>query len=627
MARPIPTERYNAQGPSSYDVNEVDKFLKQSRFTDLSPPRGLERERRYEGPRRTYEHEYFPSTEATFDVDGYRVHRSGSVKANGGGSFQRNHSFSVPNRNHDRSRSVNPKEMSHVSRRSETKPPPVPPRVNTANPEVQMEEKRPTSSQKPIPPPRQPPMILQRPPPCQTGIANHGNTCYMNSILQCLACTDKFAQLFVTDNYLKYLNHSPSLERSSGDPQTPRSVSMTLATTLQNMWFNANTDNVALKLSHVIAENNPQFGHSCQQDAQEFLIWLLDKIHEEIKDEKCRNHCSIKAPRYDQGSRSEEELADDALTRHQNGNCSIIMKLFSAQFRSSIECEACRFRNLSFDPFRNVSLTISPIKNMQLFTVTWISYDVDRTRTRYNLNMKSNSTIQEMMRLLQSQSLLKDKIIIPCLQLTSGACQLMDLKAQIPSNRNCPLYFVDVPDITGQNDYIIAICAFAAGFGYDSRRHGPPFVVVLHRRWSYDQILEEILNRGSDLIRIGSYSFSTTKEQCKIVIEDNQAMSLDVREPLRNSTLEKPHVVRLTLKFSTHYSELFFKSIADSVVEHPSMLNIDNFVTLEELLSEYVQPEVLDWKCTNCFNNRGRKQLKFHSLPPVLVFHLKRFHL
>ena len=127
------------------------------------------------------------------------------------------------------------------------------------------------------------------------------------------------------------------------------------------MWFNANTDNVALRLSHVIAENNPHFGHSCQQDAQEFLIWLLDKIHEEIKDEKCRNHCTTKPSRYDQGSRSEEELADDALTRHQNGNCSIIMKLFSAQFRSSIECEACRFKNLSFDLFRNVSLTVSPM--------------------------------------------------------------------------------------------------------------------------------------------------------------------------------------------------------------------------------------------------------------------------
>ena len=139
------------------------------------------------------------------------MHRSGSVKANGGSNFQRNHSFSIPNRNHDRSRSVNPKDMSYVSRRNDpVRPPPVPPRVNH---EVQTEERKASSSQKPVPPPRQPSMAIQRPPPCQTGIANHGNTCYMNSILQCLACTDKFAQLFVTDNYLKYLHVSSNLSR------------------------------------------------------------------------------------------------------------------------------------------------------------------------------------------------------------------------------------------------------------------------------------------------------------------------------------------------------------------------------------------------------------------------------
>lgn len=36
---------------------------------------------------------------------------------------------------------------------------------------------------------------------------------------------------------------------------------------------------------------------------------------------------------------------------------------------------------------------------------------------------------------------------------------------------------------------------------------------------------------------------------------------------------------------------------------------------------------VSDWKCPKCQNNSGRKELMFHSMPPILVFHLKRFEL
>ena len=73
MARSIPTERYIAQGPSSYDVNEVDKFLKNSRINEFSPPRIRERDWRYESPRRTYEGDYFPSTETAYEADGFKV--------------------------------------------------------------------------------------------------------------------------------------------------------------------------------------------------------------------------------------------------------------------------------------------------------------------------------------------------------------------------------------------------------------------------------------------------------------------------------------------------------------------------------------------------------------------------
>lgn len=186
--------------------------------------------------------------------------------------------------------------------------------------------------------------------------------------------------------------------------------------------------------------------------------------------------------------------------------------------------------------------------------------------------MRSNSTIHEMISFLSTQVRnLSEDFTIPCLLLPSGMCHILDSRIQIPINTSCPLVLIEVPDgdVKSTNtDFIATICTFAAGYGIDSKRHGFPFVVVVHRMWSYTKILEEILHRGNDLINYRIANLSTHREHCKIVVGDaNEGTVLDpgLSFPLlscntQNQTSYNDNrmpILQLTLKVSVNYAERY----------------------------------------------------------------------
>lgn len=139
-------------------------------------------------------------------------------------------------------------------------------------------------------PPTLPPHIPPDKQPGIIGLRNHGNTCFMNAVLQCLSHTDKLAEYFVLDRYKSDLMRKNKL--SSKKYGTKGEITEQLATLLKAIWSCQYDPEMSTSFKSVVDKYGSQYRGNLQHDAQEFLLWLLDKVHEDLnqaRDKKYRN--------------------------------------------------------------------------------------------------------------------------------------------------------------------------------------------------------------------------------------------------------------------------------------------------------------------------------------------------
>ena len=162
-----------------------------------------------------------------------------------------------------------------------------------------------------------------------TGLKNIGNSSYINSILQILSNTPELMFYYISGLYKKDIKISEVKKKG----YVPGKLSNEFANLLKNMWIDNQKVVNPKEIKYAMADLNYEFNNNNQQDSSEFLMFLLNFLHEEINKENIKSKSLFYEP-----PKGENETDIAASQRFWNlfrrKNNSIIIDLFYGQIKN-----------------------------------------------------------------------------------------------------------------------------------------------------------------------------------------------------------------------------------------------------------------------------------------------------
>ena len=220
------------------------------------------------------------------------------------------------------------------------------------------------------------------------GLDNIGNTCFMNSVLQTLINTRELRDYFCNDPTL----FQNDLNKNNPLGQGGR-LAVAFAVLMKTAWSSANRSFAPSKLKSVMSMKANQFSGFAQHDAQEFMVELLDGLHEDLNRIKKKPYC---AEPPDLDGWDDVDAALEAWKLHKLRNDSIIDDLFKGQFRSALRCHECHKISVKFDEFCCLSVPIP--KDQKVLEVIFFHKSSSDAPTKLRVRISADALTDDLKR-------------------------------------------------------------------------------------------------------------------------------------------------------------------------------------------------------------------------------------
>lgn len=228
------------------------------------------------------------------------------------------------------------------------------------------------------------------------GLQNLGNTCYMNSALQCLLHIPEINYYFLCNVFSKELNLDNPLGNNGN-------VASSFGSLLKQA-FDSTTKSTSIsprEFKYTIGHYSSMFLGYHQHDSQEFLSWLLDALHEDLNRIHKKPYCEkpeLKDEEVDDPS-AISKLADTCWSQHKLRNDSVIVDLFTGLYQSTLKCPTCSKVSITFDPYNDLTLSLPVSKKWyHTFTIVDLS-DISKFENsilKLEVELNKNSSFDDL---------------------------------------------------------------------------------------------------------------------------------------------------------------------------------------------------------------------------------------